>query len=76
MRIPVVRDGDPTTTGGTVIATKAKIHDGGKKIALHKEHATCGNCAGTWPMYGTGDRMSDRGTPGRARRRPGAMSMR
>jgi uncharacterized Zn-binding protein involved in type VI secretion len=62
MRIPVVRDGDPTTTGGTVIALKATIHNRGKKIALHGEHATCGNCEGSWPMFGTGEKMSNRGT--------------
>ncbi|CAM2173749.1 PAAR domain-containing protein [Paraburkholderia sacchari] len=63
MRIPVVRNGDHTTTGGRVIATLATIHDHGKKIALHLEHATCGNCEGSWPMFGTGKKMSDHGTP-------------
>ncbi|MCX5538792.1 PAAR domain-containing protein [Paraburkholderia sp. CNPSo 3076] len=61
MRIPVVRHWDHTTTGGRVIATVAKIHDKGKKIALHLEHATCGNCEGTFPMFGTGEKMRDRG---------------
>lgn len=63
MRIPVVRDRDATTTGGSVIALKATIHHKGKKIALRGEHATCGNCKGSWPVYGTGDRMCNRGTP-------------
>ena len=63
MRIPVVRFGDPTTTGGKVLAVRANIHDNGKKLALHGEHATCGNCKGSWPMFGTGDKMCDHGTP-------------
>ena len=63
MRIPVVRFGDSTTTGGRVLAFKANIHDNGKKLALHGEHATCGNCKGSWPMFGTGKGMSDHGTP-------------
>lgn len=62
MRIPVVRDRDVTTTGGRVIASKAFIHDNGKKLALDGEHATCGNCKGSWPMHGTGDKMRNRGT--------------
>ncbi|SED99955.1 PAAR domain-containing protein [Paraburkholderia caballeronis] len=62
MRIPVVRDSDATTTGGRVIALKAMIHDKGKKLALDGEHATCGNCKGSWPMHGTGDKMRNRGT--------------
>ncbi|HEY1998297.1 PAAR domain-containing protein [Paraburkholderia sp.] len=62
MRIPVVRFGDPTTTGGTVVAVKADIHDNGKKVALHGESATCGNCKGLWPMYGTGEEMNNNGT--------------
>ncbi|MGF6597626.1 putative Zn-binding protein involved in type VI secretion [Paraburkholderia sp. GAS448] len=62
MRIPVVRFGDPTTTGGKVLAVRANIHDNTKKIALHGEHATCGNCKGSWPMFGTGEGMSEHGT--------------
>jgi uncharacterized Zn-binding protein involved in type VI secretion len=63
MRIPVVKFGDPTTTGGKVLALRANIHDNGKKLALDGEHATCGNCKGSWPMFGTGDKMRDHGTP-------------
>lgn len=62
MRIPVVRDRDATTTGERVIALKAMIHDTGKKLALDGEHATCGNCMGSWPMHGTGDKMRNHGT--------------
>ncbi len=63
MRIPVVRDGDPTTTGGQVHATRKGISDDGKTIALHDDRATCGNCEGTWPIVGTGYRMSNNGIP-------------
>ncbi|MBT2789163.1 PAAR domain-containing protein [Paraburkholderia strydomiana] len=63
MRIAVARDRDVTTTGGRVMALKAMIHDNGIKLALDGEHATCGNCKGSWPMHGTGDKMRNRGTP-------------
>jgi Uncharacterized protein conserved in bacteria len=62
MRIAVVRDRDVTTTGGRVIALKAMIHDNGIKLALDCEHATSGNCKGSWPMHGTGETMRNRGT--------------
>jgi uncharacterized Zn-binding protein involved in type VI secretion len=62
MRIPVVKFGDPTTTGGEVLAFKARLHDKGKKLALDGEHATCGNCKGSWPMFGTGNGISNQGT--------------
>ena len=61
MRIPIVRSGDSTTTGGTVYAVKASIHDNGIKIALDGEHATCGNCDGSWPISGSGEGMSNKG---------------
>ncbi|WP_322061471.1 PAAR domain-containing protein [Paraburkholderia sp. J63] len=61
MRIPVVRFGDPTTTGGKVHATHNNMRDNGKAIALHGEHATCGNCKGTWPIVGTAYRMRNDG---------------
>lgn len=62
MRIPVVRFGDSTTTGGKALAVKGHISDKGKKIALHGEHATCGNCKGSWPMFGTGKGINDHRT--------------
>jgi uncharacterized Zn-binding protein involved in type VI secretion len=49
----LVRNGDPTTTGGVVIATTNNRCDGGKSIALHGEHATCGKCKGTFSIVGT-----------------------
>ncbi|WP_233872434.1 PAAR domain-containing protein [Paraburkholderia adhaesiva] len=63
MRIPVVRFGDPTTTGGKVHALHDNMCDDGKAIALHGERATCGNCKGTWPIVGTGYRMRNDGQP-------------
>ncbi|MFB9125527.1 hypothetical protein E2553_00600 [Paraburkholderia dipogonis] len=39
------------------------IRNNGIKLALDSEHATCGNCKGSWPMHGTGDKMRNRGTP-------------
>ncbi|MFC6310280.1 PAAR domain-containing protein [Paraburkholderia dipogonis] len=61
--IPVIRFDDPTTTGGKVPATKARRHDNGKKLALHGERATCGTREGSWPMYGSVERMRSEGTP-------------
>ncbi|WP_211193353.1 PAAR domain-containing protein [Paraburkholderia sp. UYCP14C] len=61
MRISVARDNDSTTTGGMVIAVSATMRDNGKRLALEGEHATCGNCKGSWPMHGTGDGMKNRG---------------
>lgn len=63
MRIPAVRNGDTTTTGGKAIALTAGLYDNGKRLALDGEHATCGNCKGSWPIVGTGYRMSYQGTP-------------
>jgi uncharacterized Zn-binding protein involved in type VI secretion len=63
MRIPIAKYGDSTTTGGKVLAVKAKISDNGKPLALHGEHATCGTCKGSWPMIGTGDSVFNKGTP-------------
>lgn len=63
MRIPVVRFGDPTTTGGKVHAFNKHMMDNGKAIALHGDRATCRNCTGTWPIVGTGYRMRNDGRP-------------
>ncbi|MGF6602922.1 putative Zn-binding protein involved in type VI secretion [Paraburkholderia sp. GAS448] len=61
MRRAAVRDGDPTTTGGYVIGTSTRINDQRKKVALTDDHATCGNCKGTYRIFGTGKGMSDKG---------------
>ncbi|TDN61605.1 PAAR domain-containing protein [Paraburkholderia sp. BL10I2N1] len=61
MRKAAVRDGDPTTTGGFVIGTSTRINDKGKKVALIDDYATCGNCKGTYRIFGTGKGMSDMG---------------
>ncbi|CAE6855685.1 hypothetical protein R69927_07757 [Paraburkholderia domus] len=60
MRIPIVRHGDPTTTRGKVVAFSATIDDGGRKIALHGDQATCGNCKGLWKIVGTGEGVGER----------------
>ncbi len=57
----LIRDGDPTTTRGIVLAHSSTIIDGGKKVALHGDHATCGNCEGSFPIYGTGKGISENG---------------
>lgn len=57
----LVCDGDPTTTGGRVIATASSMHDGGRRIALDQEMATCGKCPGEHPILGTGTDMQEEG---------------
>jgi len=61
MRKAAVRHGDPTTTSGFVIAFSSTIHDDGKKVALSGDEATCGNCKGTFKIFGTGEGMSEEG---------------
>lgn len=61
MRLDLVRHGDPTTTRGFVIAYSSTMHDDGKKIALFGDTATCGNCKGAYPIYGTGEGVSEQG---------------
>lgn len=63
MRIPAVRNGDTTTTGGKVIALDAGLFDNGTRLVLDGEHATCGNCEGGWPIVGTGYRIGYQGRP-------------
>jgi hypothetical protein len=60
MRKAAVRHGDPTTTRGFVTAYSSTIHDGGKKIALSGDEATCGNCKGLFKMFGTGKGISQK----------------
>jgi len=54
---------DPTTTGGTVIATASTMFDGDRRIALDQELATCGNCPGQHPIQGTATDMDEDGQP-------------
>jgi uncharacterized protein (DUF2345 family) len=61
MRRAAVRHGDPTTTGGFVIACSSTIHDDGKKVALSGDEATCGNCKGAYKIFGTGQEISEKG---------------
>ena len=63
MRRGMVRHGDPTTTGGFVLAFSGTMHDGGRKIALHGEEATCGHCKGLFKINGTGTHCTDNGRP-------------
>jgi hypothetical protein len=54
-------DGDPTTTGGRVIAIISSLYDGDRHIALDQEMATCGKCPGEHPIRGTGTDMQESG---------------
>lgn len=55
------KHGDPTTTGGFVVATLSTMSNGGARIAIAGDEATCGNCEGGWPIDATGTRMTDNG---------------
>ncbi|WP_082508434.1 PAAR domain-containing protein [Burkholderia sp. Leaf177] len=61
MRKAAVRHGDPTTTRGFVIAYSSTMHDNGRKLALHGDEATCGNCKGSFKIFGSGKGMSEKG---------------
>ena len=61
MRKAAIRHGDPTTTRGFVIAYSSTIHDDNKKVALSGDEATCGDCKGTFKIFGTGTGMSENG---------------
>jgi hypothetical protein len=52
---------DETTTGGHVIATIASFFDGGRRVALDHEMATCGNCPGEYPIQASGTGMIEKG---------------
>ncbi|MCA8454574.1 PAAR domain-containing protein [Burkholderia multivorans] len=54
----VVRNGDPTTTGGFVTATTATIFHKGKHVALNGDEATCGNCKGSFMIVGSATRVT------------------
>ena len=56
-----VRHGDPTTTGGVVLAFSSTIFDGNKQVALSGDEATCGHCDGIFKIFGTGQGMSEQG---------------
>ncbi|RQZ62772.1 PAAR domain-containing protein [Burkholderia sp. Bp9004] len=53
-----VRNGDPTTTGGFVIATTATMFSEGKHVAVSGDEATCGNCDGLFKIVGSAVHMT------------------
>jgi len=55
------RHGDPTTTGGYVIACSSSIYDHNKRVALSGDMATCGNCEGAHRIIGTCSRAFEKG---------------
>ncbi|WP_175887007.1 PAAR domain-containing protein [Burkholderia contaminans] len=56
-----VRDNDPTTTRGFVIATSSTIYDNEKRVALSGDKATCGNCDGNFEIIASGESFSENG---------------
>ncbi|CAN0624507.1 conserved protein of unknown function [Burkholderia multivorans] len=61
MRKGAVRNGDPTTTRGLVIAHSSTIYDDGRHVALSGDEATCGNCSGAYKIVGTGKGIYEKG---------------
>ncbi|WP_230684369.1 PAAR domain-containing protein [Burkholderia cepacia] len=61
VRKAAIRHGDPTTTRGIVFAYSSTIYDDRKHVALSGDEATCGNCEGTFKIFGTGKGMSEKG---------------
>ncbi|QBQ98228.1 PAAR domain-containing protein [Paraburkholderia pallida] len=59
----LVADGDRTTTGGEVIGRSGMYNEDGRMYARKENHATCGNCKGSWPISGTADDWLDDGYP-------------
>lgn len=57
----MVRHGDPTTTGGFVMAFSSTMFDDNKRIALHGDEATCGNCKGSFKIFGTRTHTTENG---------------
>ena len=55
------RNGDPTTTGGVVIAVTSTMFNHGKQVALDGDKATCGNCEGAFPIVGGAQHMIHHG---------------
>ncbi|MFM0321925.1 PAAR domain-containing protein [Caballeronia glebae] len=61
MRKAAIREGDPTTTGGIVIAGSSTIRDDRRRVALSDDEATCGNCKGKYKIHGTGRGIKEKG---------------
>jgi uncharacterized Zn-binding protein involved in type VI secretion len=57
----LVTHGDTTTTRGVVIAVASRMFEKGRRLALHGEEATCGNCKGSFKIVGTATRTRDNG---------------
>ncbi|QAU25110.1 PAAR domain-containing protein [Dyella sp. M7H15-1] len=53
----ISKHGDPTTTGGVVIATLSTMFNDGSRLAVAGDQATCGTCPGAWPIAATGTHM-------------------
>ncbi|OLL28041.1 hypothetical protein BTH42_29120 [Burkholderia sp. SRS-W-2-2016] len=59
----LVADGDGTTTGGVVMGRSEFYNEDGRCFARKENLATCGNCKGGWPIYGTASDWMDDDVP-------------
>jgi hypothetical protein len=55
----LVADGDNTSTGGVVFGYSDFLNEEGNAYARKENKATCGNCKGAWPIYGTASDWMD-----------------
>jgi len=53
--------GDATTTGGRVVSATSTTLENSKRMSLSGDMATCGNCKGSFSIYGTVDTWTENG---------------
>ncbi|MEM5383209.1 PAAR domain-containing protein [Paraburkholderia phymatum] len=59
----LVKAGDRTTTGGCVMRGTSTQYEDGQALCRDGDMATCGNCKGAYPIYGTARTWLDEGKP-------------
>jgi uncharacterized Zn-binding protein involved in type VI secretion len=57
----IVGYGDATTTGGRVVSATSTTLENSKRMSLSGDMATCGNCKGSFSIYGTVDTWTENG---------------
>ncbi|MEX3933210.1 PAAR domain-containing protein [Paraburkholderia phymatum] len=57
----LVKAGDRTTTGGRVMSGTSSQYEEGEALCCDGDMATCGNCKGVYPIFGTARTWLDEG---------------
>ncbi|SIT46933.1 conserved hypothetical protein [Paraburkholderia piptadeniae] len=57
----LVKAGDRTTTGGRVMSGTSSQYEDGEALCCDGDMATCGNCKGVYPIFGTARTWLDEG---------------